>query len=55
MLIKIVAATRYLVVIPVLGLALAAAYLFIAGGLSNKTSVWCVVGQPGDRLGNFYD
>ena len=33
MIIKIVAATRYLIVIPVLGLALAAAYLFIAGGL----------------------
>jgi uncharacterized membrane protein YqhA len=32
MLIKIVGATRYLVIIPVLGLALAAAYLFIAGG-----------------------
>ena len=33
MVIKIVSATRYLVIIPVLGLALAAAYLFIAGGL----------------------
>jgi uncharacterized membrane protein YqhA len=32
MIIKIVAATRYLVLVPVLGLALAAAYLFIAGG-----------------------
>jgi uncharacterized membrane protein YqhA len=32
MLIKVVGATRYLVVIPVLGLALAAAYLFVAGG-----------------------
>jgi len=32
MLIKVVGATRYLVIIPVIGLALAAAYLFIAGG-----------------------
>lgn len=32
MLIRLVGATRYLVIVPVLGLALAAAYLFIAGG-----------------------
>jgi uncharacterized membrane protein YqhA len=32
MLIKVVGATRYLVIIPIIGLALAAAFLFVVGG-----------------------
>lgn len=46
MLIKIVAATRYLVLIPVLGLALAASYLFIAGGFGMIAFIFENIAHP---------
>ena len=51
MVIKIVAATRYLIVIPVLGLALAAAYLFIAGGLGMIGFIFENIAHPPETEG----
>jgi len=52
MVIKIVAATRYLIVIPVLGLALAAAYLFIAGGFGMIGFIFENIAHPPEIEGS---